>query len=342
MSRTASLAAVNAKVGKLNSKLLKDNDYIELSHLKSVKEIIGYLQNNSEIGSQLNLYDRTYEVQYKMRQYRKRQLEKVSHYFSGDYRKFSEALMSEFEIVDIKRILRALKQKELSDFDLKKLQVEESFKLTEDSTLHSFINSLKHSRYYKVLHAYENESDDVILFYMEMNLDKLYYNSLVESSKTLPKKDYGSVLKLVGSKIDLLNINWIYRGLKHYNLLPEELINFCILGGNKLKYEDLKKLCYVENVDGLVEQVLNSEYKFLFDSENTDIYMDRRLRRYLYYLAKRESKKGNLTIGKYLAYTFLLDFEVKDISSIMETTRFDISFEEKLKFLARSYKGSEV
>lgn len=344
VGKTASLSAVNAKIGKLNSKFLKDEDYINLSHYKTTRDILNYLKENTDVGGELSLYDTTYEAELKMRNYRRAQLEKISHYFSGDYKELSNALMSEFEIEDIKKILRVLQRKNDSQIlNYKDLNIDiERFKIDRNSTIQTFIDSLKNTKYYKVLRAYENESDDVILFYMEMNLDKIYYSSLLEATKKFSKADLEVVSKLIGSKIDLLNVTWIYRGLKYYSLLPEELINFCILGGNRLNYNKLKALCYEETVDSLVETILKTEYKFLFDAEKRDIYMDRRASRYLYYTAKRESIRGVSNIGKYLGYTFLLDYEVKDISAILETTRFDIDFEEKLKFLVRSYKGSEL
>lgn len=345
MRKTVRFSAINAKIDNMSSKLLKDDDYIKLCHLDNLSEIISYLQDNTEIGKYIGNHKLTSEVEKEMQEYKIMNLEKLTHYLSDDYKKFVKAFLYEYEISDIKKILRVLQKKEGYNTLASKLLIMnrgKNLNIDSDVDIPTFIKSLKNTRYYRVLQSYQNEENDVVLFYMEMNLDKLYYTTLINASKSFSEEDRRAVKELLGRKIDLLNITWIYRGLKYYKLLPEELINFCVLGGCKLGYDDLKKLCYVENLDNLIKEIKKSDYAFLFDSENTDIYMDRRSSRYLYYIAKKEFSRSTFNIGKFLSYVFLLDFEVKDISAIMETMRFKISFDETLKYLVRSYKGSEI
>lgn len=338
-------SAVNAKIDKMYSNFLDDTDYINLAHLDNVNEIVNYLKDNSEIGELLIPHNRTDEAELSLQKYKLTQIRKLSHYLTDDYKKYINALLLEFEIADIKKVLRVLQRNEgYEDLSSKFVIMnnDPNFKIDSSTDIPTFINSLKNTKYYRVLQSYQEEENDVILFYMEMNLDRLYYSNLVNISKGFTNDDKIAVKNILGKKIDLLNIIWIYRGLKYYKLLPEELINFCIFGGCNLKYDDLRELCYSENLDEFVNKILNTEYKFLFDATNTDIYMDRRSNRYLYYIAKKEFSKSTFTMGKLLSYIVLLDAEIKDISAIMETTRFNISFEETLKYLVRSYKGSEI
>ena len=338
-------SAVNAKIDKMYSNLLDDTDYIKLAHKDNVEEIVKYLKENSEVGSVLENHSTTYEAELNMQIYKIKQLKKLSHYLTDDYKKFANALLYEYEISDIKKVLRVLQKGEGFENLSSKLLImnrDPNFKIDSDMDIPAFINTLRETKYYRVLQAYQDEENDVILFYMEMNLDKLYYSNLVNATKGFSDEDKKCVSELLGKRIDLLNIMWIYRGIKYYKLLPEELINFCILGGNKLKYDDLRELCYLDDLEEFVNRILKTEYKFLFDATNIDIYMDRRSNRYLYYNAKKEFSKSTFNIGKLLSYIGLLDAEIRDISAIMETTRFNISFEETLKYLVRSYKGSEI
>ena len=345
MRKTVRFSAINAKIDNMASKLLKDEDYIKLCHLDTLGEIITYLQDHTEIGKYIENHNLTSEVEKEMQEYKIINLEKLTHYMTDDYKKFVKGFLYEYEISDIKKILRVLQKKEGYDTLASKLLIMNKGKnldIDSDMDIPTFIKTLKNTRYYRVLQSYQNEENDVVLFYMEMNLDKLYYSTIVNASKGFSEEDKKAVKELLGRKIDLLNITWIYRGLKYYKLLPEELINFCVLGGCKFKYDDLKKFCYVESIEELENEIKKTDYAFLFDSDNTDIYMDRRTNRYLYYIAKKEFSRSTFNIGKFLSYVFLLDFEVKDISAIMETTRFNISFEETRKYLVRSYKGSEI
>lgn len=340
MRKAVRYSAINAKIDKMYSRLLMNTDYIELCHLDTVKDIIYYLQENSEIEPWLDSHMTASECEVEMQRYKINNLKKLSHYLTDDYKKFIKAFLLQYEIADIKRILRVLQKKQGFESLDKKILImnhDKNFKIDKDMNIPEFIGTLKKTRYYKLLRSYEDETNDVVLFYMEMNLDKYYYSNLIDISKNFSEEDRKCVKNLLGRKIDILNINWIYRGLKYYHLLPEELINFCILGGCEFGYDDLKKLCYSDNIDEFVEEIKRSEYKFLFDSSNTDIYMDRRSNRYLYYIARKEIPRNSFTIGKFLAYIFLLDYEVKDIGAIMEAIRFNISFEETLNYLVRSY-----
>lgn len=348
MREIVRFSAVNAKIDKMYSDLLKDTDYIKLAHMDNVGEISKYLMENSQIGKDFErAYDRTYEAELCMQRYKIKQLKKLTHYLTDDYKVFVNALLYEFEISDIKKVLRILQRNEkIDEKDLSSklliMNKDPHFKLDSDMDIPTFINSLKNTRYYRVLQSYQDEEKDVILFYMEMNLDKLYYSTLVNAAKGFSTTDKECVKQILGRKIDLLNIEWIYRGMKYYKLLPEELINFCILGGCKFKYDNLKDFCYLETLDDFVEAIKKTDYKFLFFGTKTDIYLDRRSSRYLYYIAKKEFVKSTFSVGKLISYAVLLRSEVKDISAIMETTRFNISFEETLKYLVRSYKGSEI
>ncbi|EFI41616.1 V-type ATPase subunit [Peptoniphilus sp. oral taxon 386] len=345
MRINSKFAVINAKIDSLYSKLLMNTDYIKLAHCNDVHEIIAYLKENTDIGSIFDSYDTVYDIELKMQRYKIEQIRKFSYYFSGNYKRFLNSLLSEFEISDIKKILRVLQRNNgLNNLrsSLIVLGDDSRFKIDTDNTIPTFVEKLKNTKYYKVLQAYEDEVSDVILFYMEMNLDKFFYTELINSTKDFDKTDLECSRKLYGRKVDLLNITWIYRGLKYYKILPEELINFCILGGCDFSYENLRDLCYCENEEEFVNRILKTEYKFLFEGENTELYMDRRINRYLYYNAKKEFRRSNFDIGKFLAFMFLLEYEIKDIGAVIEATRFDISFEETLKYLVRSYKGSEL
>lgn len=338
-------SAINAKIDKMYSDFLKDSDYINLAHLDNIDEILNYLDDKSKIENLDISSNRTDEIELSLQRYKLAQIQKLSHYLTDDYKKYINALLLEFEIADIKKILRVLQRKEGYENLNSKFVImnnDPNFKIDSSTDIPTFINSLKNTKYYRVLKTYEDEENDVILFYMEMNLDRLYYSNLVDISKSFNDEDKEAVKEILGRKIDLLNIIWIYRGLNYYKLLPEELINFCILGGCKLNYDNLRKLCYSESLQDFINEILKTEYKFLFDGTNTNIYMDRRSNRYLYYKAKKEFSKSAFNMGKLLSYLVLLDAEIKDISAIMETTRFNIAFEETLKYLVRSYKGSEI
>ena len=332
--------AVNAKMSAMASKFLKDEDYINMARLNSVSQIIEYLKNTS-LSFIFDGDEDSFEAEKKLQVYRINTIKKLSKYFKGVYREFALELLNEFTIMDIKKILRTLKIGDgartlesrlitlnYRDYDIK-----------NNSSIADFIGKIKNKEFVKILKPYADEKDDIVLFYMEMNLDKFFYTKLFNLVKNFDRQNKKPALELLGIRIDLLNIIWIYRGLKYYDLSPEELINFTVLGGHYLSFDDLKDLSY-SRLDKFVEKIKSGPYKFLFDGTYTDIYMDRRNNRYIYYLAKSDFLK-NSDFSKFMAFILLLNYEIKDLTSVMESRRFNMSLNRSLNYLVRSYKGSE-
>ena len=81
----------------------------------------------------------------------------------------------------------------------------------------------------------------------------------------------------------------------------------------------------------------NSVYGFLLKGEeiSTDIYMERRINRYIYYELRDLSRKSPLSIIQTIEYVWLLEFEVRDVISIIESIRYNLSSEEARKFLVK-------
>ena len=329
--------AINAKIKTIYSKLLHDEDFTKLTLMETSQDVLRYLHEKKFAG--VEPYDSVYEAELKMQKYRLEVIQNLSHYLSDAHKEFASALKLEFENGDIKRILRVLQRKESIESLKYKMRVLDprDFNLSEDLTIADFIEQLRDTKYYKILQAYQHELSDVILFYMEMNLDKFYYQSLVHASKNLSREGKRIFDELYGRKIDMLNIIWIYRGLKFYNLIPEELINFTILGGDAINFETLKHLCYTDTEEEFIEEVKKTPYAFLVEGENIDIYMNRRSNRYIYYKAKKIFSENN-HFGKFLAFNMLLDFMVDDVIIVIEGLRFKLGPAETKKFLVRSYK----
>ncbi|MDO5714413.1 MAG: V-type ATPase subunit [Tissierellia bacterium] len=333
--------AASAKIHGMAKDLLKDEDFYRLSECERLEEFLVEVKK-FPMGKELNVEDSPFQAEVKLQDYREKELKKPLYFYNGPYRLFIKSFLDYKKMEEIKRILRILQkkpgQKVLMEEYLKELN---KYHLNSDANIPAFIENLKGTKYYKVLKPYEDEEDNVILFYMEMNLDRLYYQELMEIAKDFSKGNEKAVAELLGQKIDLLNIISIYRGLKYYQLLPEELVNFVIRGGYRFHFDELQELCYSENEEDLIEKLSQSHYYFLFEGDRQEVYMDRRKSRYLHYLAKDIFRRSKFSFGKYIAYQMLFEDNLKDLVTLMETTRFQMEGWEKRKFLIRSYKGSD-
>jgi V/A-type H+-transporting ATPase subunit C len=96
-------------------------------------------------------------------------------------------------------------------------------------------------------------------------------------------------------------------------------------------------MCYTKSLEELFAITSNTVYGFLFKGKeiSTDIFMERRINRFLYYRLKDLSRKSPLSIIQTIEYVWLLEFEVRDVISIIESIRYDLPPEEARKYLVK-------
>ncbi|MTI70665.1 MAG: V-type ATPase subunit [Firmicutes bacterium] len=352
MGNASRFAAINAKVRALKGRMLTEDDFVNLLKEKKVKGIARYLKENTSYKKVLKNVDindiHRGHLEYLLKKYIVLQYEKLIHYFTDEYRKLFRVLFIRYEVEDLKLFIRAILRNEDIDY-IKDLVVYSGIYSTvnydlliKSKGLEEFIENLKGTIYYDALKPYINESEKKISFYMEMSLDRIYFRMLYEQANKLSKHDRKILIDLLGKNIDLLNLEWIYRGLKYYDIAPEELINYTLMGGLNLNYRDIKDLCYSESDKELIKLMLDSRYGFLFDNEKTmDLFMERRIERYLYFNFKEYFRKGSLDIIQSIAFMHLLEFEMRDIISITEGIRYGLNEEKMKSYLIRRIKGSD-
>jgi V/A-type H+-transporting ATPase subunit C len=176
---------------------------------------------------------------------------------------------------------------------------------------------------------------------MEMSLDIYYFKRLNgEMKKRFGQKKRNTILEILQKNSDLLNIQWIYRGKKYYDFSSEELLNYVLLTGYYFKYKDLKSLCYAKTTKELINKLEHSKYGFLFkDEENFEFLMERNVERYIYQLFKDLEKVATLNINKSIGYMHKLEYEMRDIFTILESINYGLEVKEIQKKLVREVRG---
>ena len=347
MDSVTRYAAVNTKVRALEGQLLKNEDYSNLLFKKSVVEVATYLKQKTHYADILGdineneIHRGTLEVLLKKSHINR--LEKLVYYFHDEYKEFYKSLFIRYEIEDLKAMARIIKtgyyEKSMSTESYiyigkyKKMNINN---LLASRNLYDFIKGLKRTVYYDYLRPLIENNKEINLFSFEMTLDLAYFSLFFKNLKLINKNDRLLMQNHQGINIDLLNLQWIYRGLKFYNLPPEILFNYTIANGLEFNRNDIKGFCYSKNLDIFKNKILGTKYSFLFDQENTmDIFMERRILRYQYYPLKKTKIKNALNIMQSVVYGLFLETEIRDIISIIENIRYGMSVEEARKFLIR-------
>lgn len=347
MGSNTRYSAINTKISTLYGKLLKVEDYKKIISLKTPSEIAAYLKNNTAYGEFFRDRDpaamhRT-EIEQILKQGLINYMDKVIHYFSGEYRNFIKCFYMKYEITDLKRAARLIQ----IDKDFKALKDNLIFagkykyidmdKVIMSKSISELISALKDTIYYPFLKNLEDENSDESLYRFEMSIDKAYFYILEDSTKYLLKEDREAFYNLIGSSIDMLNLRWIYRGKKYYKITPEELFNYTVNKGNKFNYRKIKEFCYLSSINEFIDMAKETPYGFMFKGcPEDDIFIERRMNRYLYFKMKKAKKRYNLNLSVLLAYLELIEFEIRDIISMIENVRYEMDYEDTRKYLIKA------
>lgn len=348
MDSVTKFAALNTKIRVLERELLTDEDYLNLMHLKSVKEGFNYFLENtyySEFLRNLEMKDLS-SIENAFYNNLLEKYDKITSFLHIDYRKIFKKIFMRYEVEHIKKYLRKLNQNQTVELLYKNFKNAKysdlDYKMLSTATsIEDFVEKLKGTDYYDILNYHLISKDR--LFYMEMSLDIHYFNRLSnEMKKRFGQSKRNTILEVLQKNSDLLNIQWIYRGKKYYDFSAEELLNYVLLTGYYFKYKDLKSLCYAKNIQELINKLKDSKYGFLFsDEENFEFLMERNVERYIYQLFKNLEKVSLMNINKSIGYMHKLEYEMRDIFTILESINYGLDIESIKNRLVRELEGGQ-
>lgn len=349
MGSVTRFAALNTKVHALESHFLSQADYLLLINLHSYEEVIEALKTQTvykavfDAHSGQNLSIGVTEALF--RRYTFTQYEKLVHYLHNEDRRTFKILFMRFEIESLKWIIRSIYRGESLVGIEEKLMVSKIFSklnyeaLSTCDTLAAVIIQLKGTGYDKILEPYINEDPKRMLFYMEMNLDRVYFKALLKQFGKLKGTDRKYNEQLLGINVDFLNLQWIFRGLRYYKVSSEELFNYSLLGGKYINMTLLKALCYSQGDESFIEIVKGTRYAFLFGNAATlEIYMEREMEVFMYRQFLKLMKQSQMSILTPIGYMHKLEYELRDIFSILEAKRYNMDAEKVKMFLIRSFE----
>ncbi len=345
MSKTKH-ACISTKALAMSARKISESDYLELIKAKGLKEVFLYLRDNTYYGEFLKKMDpedlhRT-EIEAHLNDLKVHEIEKLMHYLTGVEKTFFQIFLVRLEVESLRILIRGIARNDNLE-SLKNLIVysEKNTKVPFERLYRAkdwedFKKLLMGTDYYRVLEIYKDVKVDQDLAMVEKNLDRYYYDLLKNRLHKLDRRENRSLIDLQLRNYDLLNLIWIYRGKKFYNLSREELIAYSLRGGLELNDQRLLKLIDAKNLEEMKSLLVNSEYVFLFNHTKTiDLFMERRRERYLYYQNLKLFGDNDSGLGRVAAYVRLLDFEIEDITSIIESKRYRMSPDETKNYLIR-------
>lgn len=343
MGNVMSYSGIVTKVRAMQAKLLTDQDFENLVALGSVPQAIEYLKAKPAYADYMNRLD--------ISLYHRGNVEKVlfqSLYddwakmfrFAGmEQKKFLKEYWKRYEIDLINYCLRIVFNHYDKPFDLdyKKEFFDRYSQISIDRLITSgnveeLVENLKDTEYYAPLSRIK-EAGNGNLFDYDLALDLYYFTTLWRKQRrNLKKKERELFTRDCGTKIDLLNIQWIYRAKKYYHMLPPDIYSLTIPIHYRLKVEDFKALVEAPTPEQFEAQLQNTYYekKYHCTGEKTLEQLYRDCLRQLYLTDRRRNPYSIATISTYL---FLKEEELYKLITALECIRYGLTARETLGYL---------
>lgn len=194
--------------------------------------------------------------------------------------------------------------------------------LVESGSIASAVELLRGSPYESTMSfAMKRFSAEQNLFPLEVALDLDYWRRLWGEVKDLKGKDRVMGGKLIGSLLDLNNLMWVIRYKTYHKLSEEELINYTLPFGYRVKDEDVRAIAAGADIASVVSRIYPniSDVGALLDNPIAGLpQLEHRLKQQVMRQCISTFIGDPFHIGLPLAYLLLSDFEIQDLVVLIE------------------------
>ncbi len=343
MGNIMAYSGITTKIRAMQARLLTEEDFQNISNLGSVGAVVEYLKEKPAYAEYLDkmdpsLYHRRY-VEKMLAQSLYNDYTKIFRFAGMAQKKFLKLYKKRYEVELINYCLRIVFNHYDVPFDLeyKKDFFDKYSDLSIDRLITSknideLVDNLKGSEYYDTLKRLR-ETGAATLFDYDLALDLYYFSTFWKKEKKLLKgKELEIFVKDYGTKIDLLNLQWVYRAKKYYHMLPPDIYALTIPIHYKLKLAEFKRLVEAPTVEEF-EKIMSDTYytrKYQLERGKTPEKVYKDILRHLYILDRRKNPYSVASINTYL---FLKEEELDKLTTALECIHYGLSGAETLAYL---------
>lgn len=348
MGNLLAYSGIVTKVRAMQAKLLTDEDFQNIAALHTVTEIAAYLKEHPGYQSVLSEMDENRlhrgEIEKLLVQSLYSDYTRLYRFSGMEQKKFLELYLKRYEMNLINYCLRIVFNHYQKPFDLdhKKLFFDKYSDLSIDKLITSgnineLVENLEGTEYYKPLKRLGN-AENPTLFDYDLALNLYYFTSIWKKrKKVLKHKELDIFTRDTGTKIDLLNIQWIYRAKKYYNMLPPDISSLLIPVHYRIHVEELKDLVEAPSVDEFLKLVEKTPY-LKHTSQDSPQMIERIYKDCLYHLYLADRRSNPYSIASVNTYLFLKEEELDKLTTVLECVRYGLSAQETLSYIGGAAK----
>jgi V/A-type H+-transporting ATPase subunit C len=347
-SGVSGYAAISARVRAMYSSLLSPQDFARLSDSSDFPTLITQLKQTAYGAYLEKLKDRDLtprKVNLAINGRLADSYYSVIHMTPEHARSLLKQLYRYFEVENLKAVLRAIitdpSWERVHDvlFPMGDMTVLPAQAMVESGSVGTAIELLQGTPYYDVLSfAMKRYSAEQNLFPLEVALDLYYWRQLWQEAKKLQGQDRERALRIIGSLMDVNNLMWVIRYKIYHQLSEEEVINYTLPFGYRVRDEDVRAIAAGADLPLVVGRVFPGipDLNALLEEPRTGLpQLETRLKRRLMQECLAAFTGNPFHIGVPLAFLVLSDLEIQDLTVLIEAKSSEMPEEEFLPYILR-------
>lgn len=336
MGSLITYSGIATKVKAMERWRIKEEQFQEMAALETVPEAVAYLRKFPPYGDifagldEGELHRGMIEGQLNLSQYR--DFAKLYQFADLKQRRFLDLFFMHYEISILKTCLRNAAGHRNQGWDLSMFR--EFFErhssldlvsLSQSRSMDQFITGLAGSPYYTVL-GHLQQKGRVTLPECENALDMVYFRSIWRiKNKYLDQKEQEIIVQCFGTRMDMLNIQWICRSQKYYHLTPGDIYAILIPISLHLKKEQIRGMAEAGSVEefyGLLADTWYGKNKLVHLDEEHNLekfageFNDR--------IYEMTSRKDPYSIAVLNSYLYFKEREIQRITTTLESIRYGV------------------
>lgn len=350
-------SGITTKVRAMESHLISDRQFREMAALEDVRSAAEYLKRQPAYAGMFagledsQLHRGHLEQLLTLSKYR--DFTKLYRFSNLSQRKFLDLYFMHYEIQIIKKCLRDVMshQKTILDLSLfedffKKHSDIDLIALSQAVTLPEFLATLEGSVYDSLLSSCMDtvSGPPPTIFDFEMKLDLLYFKTIWKSKKKLLSKSEQRILnQCFGCRLDLLNVQWIYRSKKYYQLPAADIYALLIPVNYRLKTAQIQGMAEAATLNEFFSVLKGTYYGSVSNidpGEHPDL--EALYAQILDRIYRGASRKHPYTIAILDSYLHFKESELQKIITTIEGIRYGLNAGEITALVANNERGADL
>lgn len=333
-------SGIATKIRAMESRLFTQQQFREMASLEDVRSAADYLKQQPGYEKIFSGLDDTRlhrgYIEHLLTHSEYQDFARLYRFSNLSQRRFLDLYFMHYEITIIKRVLHNVmggirQEMDLSDFRefFDRHSKIDLVRLAQAEKVEELIAGLEGSCYHSLFTDLREEKSPVLSDY-EIRLDLLYFKTMWKiKDKILTGKEKKIIEHCFGSRLDLLNIQWIYRSKKYYQLSAADIYTLLIPVRYKLRAEQIRQMAEADSPEEFFAALRMTAYGKIQETEwGSQPDVEQLYHQILNRIYSNAGRRNPYTIAVLDSYLYAKEQEIQRIIAIIEGIRYQLPPEE--------------